>query len=49
MRGSQDRFRLKLRDVGYRLVYEVRETAVVVLVVAVGRRDSGIYERAGGR
>ncbi|WP_321809910.1 MULTISPECIES: type II toxin-antitoxin system RelE/ParE family toxin [unclassified Burkholderia] len=37
--GHPDRYKIKLRSVGYRLVYEVREAEVVVLVVAVGRRE----------
>lgn len=34
--GHKDRYKIKLRSVGYRLVYEVREQEVVVVVVAVG-------------
>jgi len=29
----------KLRDAGYRLVYEVIEQRLVIVVMAVGRRD----------
>ena len=43
MRGAPDRYKIKLRDVGYRLVYEVRERQVVILVIAVGRRTEA-YE-----
>ncbi|RQR32040.1 type II toxin-antitoxin system RelE family toxin [Burkholderia sp. Bp9142] len=39
LHGHPDRYKIKLRSVGYRLVYEVRDTEVIVLVVAVGRRD----------
>ncbi|HKT62424.1 MAG TPA: type II toxin-antitoxin system RelE/ParE family toxin [Burkholderia sp.] len=39
LHGHSDRYKIKLRSVGYRLVYEVRDTEVIVLVVAVGRRD----------
>ncbi|MBJ9589022.1 type II toxin-antitoxin system RelE family toxin [Burkholderia seminalis] len=39
LHGHPDRDRIKLRGVGYRLVYEVRDSEVVVLVVAVGRRE----------
>ena len=38
-RDSKDRYKIKLKGVGYRLVYEVNDNAVVVLVVAVGKRD----------
>ncbi|WP_175754293.1 type II toxin-antitoxin system RelE family toxin [Burkholderia ambifaria] len=39
LHGHPDRYKIKLRSVGYRLVYEVRDTDVIVLVVTVGRRD----------
>jgi len=32
------RCKIKLCSVGYRLVYEVRESRVIVIVVAVGKR-----------
>jgi len=35
----QNTYKIKLRDVGYRLVYEVIEQKLVVMVIAVGRRD----------
>lgn len=37
--GQKNRYKIKLRSVGYRLVYEVRDSELVVVVVAVGRRD----------
>jgi mRNA interferase RelE/StbE len=39
LRHSKDRYKIKLRQAGYRLVYQVNDSAVVVLVVAVGKRD----------
>ena len=40
LRGDlQNTYKIKLRDSGYRLVYEVIELRLVVVVVAVGRRD----------
>ena len=39
LHGHPDRDKIKLRGVGYRLVYEVRDAEVIVLVVAVGRRE----------
>ncbi|NHV27171.1 type II toxin-antitoxin system RelE/ParE family toxin [Burkholderia sp. D-99] len=39
LNGHPDRYKIKLRSVGYRLVYEVRDAEVVVLVVAVGQRE----------
>ena len=40
LRGElQNAYKIKLRDVGYRLVYEVIDNRLVVVVVAIGRRD----------
>ena len=39
LQGQPDRYKIKLRSVGYRLVYEVRDSEVLVLVVADGRRE----------
>ena len=49
LHGQADRYKIKLRDAGYRLVYEVRDTEVLVLVVAVGRRDRNAVYRAANR
>ena len=32
--GAKDRYNIKLRSVGYRLVYEVRDNELLVVVVA---------------
>ncbi len=37
-------YKIKLRTAGYRLLYEVIDNEVVVLVVAVGRKDK-IYKK----
>lgn len=43
--GYNDVYKIKLRSAGYRLVYEVIEKEVVVLVLAVGKRDKDeVYE-----
>jgi mRNA interferase RelE/StbE len=40
LRGDlQNTYKIKLRDVGYRLVYEVIDQRLVVLVISIGRRD----------
>jgi len=45
--GHPDRYKIKLRSVGYRLVYEVRDTEVVVVVIAVGKRErNAVYVAA---
>ena len=43
LRGDPDLYKIKLRSVGYRLVYHVDDGVVVVTVIAVGRRDT-IYK-----
>lgn len=48
--GLHDCYKIKLRAAGYRLVYQVLEESVVVIVVAVGKReDSAAYRKARGR
>ena len=37
LRGSTNRYKIKLRAAGFRLIYEVRDQQVLVL--AVGKRD----------
>ncbi|WP_374405404.1 type II toxin-antitoxin system RelE/ParE family toxin [Pelagerythrobacter sp.] len=38
-RGIPDAYLLKLRSSGLRLVYQVQDDVLVILVLAVGRRD----------
>jgi len=48
--GHPDRYKIKLRSVGYRLVYEVRDAHLIVVVVAVGKRDkNAVYKAAAKR
>lgn len=48
--GQINRYKIKLRHIGYRLVYEVRDIEVIVVVVAVGRRDRNeVYRTADQR
>lgn len=48
--GHQDRYKIKLRSVGYRLVYEVRDSQLIVVVVAVGKRErNAVYKAAAKR
>ena len=45
--GMQDCYKIKLRSAGYRLVYQVRDNALVVSVVAVGKRERNhVYNAA---
>ena len=48
----QDCYKIKLRSDGYRLIYRVEDDVVVVLVIAVGRRDQrkrDVYDVAADR
>ena len=48
--GHPDRYKIKLRSAGFRLVYEVRDKQVVVVVVAVGKRErNAVYKAAAKR
>jgi len=47
--GAKDRYKIKLRSVGYRLVYEVRDAQFIVVVVAVGKRERGSVYKAAER
>ncbi len=48
--GRQNRYKIKLKTAGYRLVYETRNDQLIVLVVAVGRRErSAVYKSAAKR
>jgi mRNA interferase RelE/StbE len=47
LHGLKDHYKIKLRTSGYRLVYEVDDDILRVLVIAVGKRDKGIvYSKA---
>lgn len=46
----RDCYKIKLRKAGCRLVYQVIDEQILVLVVAVGRRDRDkVYKAAAGR
>ena len=48
--GHKDRYKIKLRDAGYRLVYEVRNRVLIIVVVAVGKRErNAVYKAAAKR
>lgn len=44
--GHPDRYKIKLRSIGYRLVYEVRDGQLIVVVVAVGKRERNAAYKA---
>lgn len=46
LHGAKNRYKIKLRSSGYRLVYEVRD---MELIVAVGRREKNSVYRVAAR
>lgn len=50
LHGSPNRYKIKLRSAGYRLVYEVRDAELIISVVAVGKRNrNAVYRDAASR
>lgn len=48
--GSNNRYKIKLRAAGYRLVYEVKEETITIVVIAVGKRERNqVYKLAAKR
>ena len=48
--GFENHFKIKLRASGYRLVYEVIDEEIYILVIAVGKRDKDtVYKKAKNR
>lgn len=47
LHGAKECYKIKLRNAGFRLVYEVRDRELLVLVVAVGKRErNAVYKIA---
>ena len=45
--GFENHYKIKLRASGYRLVYEVIDNEIYILVIAVGKRDKNtVYKKA---
>jgi len=45
--GAQNLYKIKLRQLGYRLVYSVDDTSITIIVIAVGKRDRNrVYDIA---
>jgi mRNA interferase RelE/StbE len=45
--GGNELYKIKLRQAGYRLVYEVNDTIITVTIISVGKRDKGrVYKVA---
>lgn len=47
---TADCYKIKLKNAGYRLVYQIDDQRIVVIVVAVGKRENfAVYRSAEGR
>lgn len=50
LNGMKDCYKIKLRNAGYRLVYQVRDNEIVISIVAVGKREkNAVYKAAAKR
>jgi mRNA interferase RelE/StbE len=50
LHGMRGCYKIKLRKAGYRLVYQVEDERITIVVIAVGRRDRNlVYEAASQR
>lgn len=48
--GMRDCYKIKLKSAGYRLVYQVEDDVLIVLVIAIGKRErSEVYRKAARR
>lgn len=48
--GYENVYKIKLRNLGYRLAYEVKDEEIVVLVLSVAKRENNrIYENLANR
>ena len=45
--GATNLYKIKLKQAGYRLVYEVNDQVITVTVIAIGKRERGsVYKTA---
>ena len=50
LRNMPNCYKVKLRNSGYRLVYEVEEEIITVYVILIGKRDKlSVYKKASQR
>jgi len=48
--GLKNCYKIKLRKAGFRLVYEVRDQELIILVIAIGKRErNSVYKAAAKR
>lgn len=47
LQGGRNLYKIKLRQLGYRLVYQVNDNIVTITVIAVGKRErNAVYNAA---
>jgi mRNA interferase RelE/StbE len=47
LHGHEDRYKIKFKSIGYRLVYQVKDHELIVLVISVGKRErNSVYKTA---
>jgi len=47
LNGLEDCYKIKLRNAGFRLVYQVRQAEIIVAVIAIGKRErNAVYKAA---
>ena len=46
---AKERYKIKWRNAGYRLVYQVKDRELLVVVVAAGKRERNEVYKAAGR
>ncbi|MCS3802539.1 mRNA interferase RelE/StbE [Chromobacterium alkanivorans] len=50
LHGLEGCYKIKLRQTGYRLVYEVDDGKIIIIVVSIGHRDKNqAYQKAKAR
>jgi len=50
LKGFRNYYKIKLRSSGYRLVYEVVDEEIYILVIAIGKRNRNeVYKQAKNR
>ena len=49
LHGAKERYKIKLRNAGFRLVHQVKDRELLVLVVSVGKRERNDVYRAAER
>ena len=50
LHGFENHYKIKLRALGYRLVYEVLDDEIIVMIIAVGKREKNlVYLKASKR